>query len=112
MELYEKLQAKYPEAFSQCFDFSPPDGWEPIVERLINDLVFVDPLIKIAQVKEKFAELRVYVDRGSDDAWEAICDLIHEAEDECAKTCQQCGKPGEFRDKNGWYYVACEEHAR
>ena len=110
MELFEKLQAKYPEAFKNCFDFSPPDGWEPIVEKLIDDLLFVDPKIKIDQVKEKFGELRVYVERGSDDTWEAICDLIHEAEENCENACQRCGKPGQFRNRNGWYYVACEEH--
>ena len=111
MILYEKLQAKYPEAFKDCFDFSPPDGWEPIVERLIDDLLFVDPKMKIHQVKEKFAELRVYFDRGTDDTFEAIADLMHEAEEKCTNTCQRCGALGITRNKNGWYYVACEEHA-
>lgn len=106
MDLYDKLKNKYPETFTDCFDFSPPDGWEPIVERLIDDLMFVDPTTKIVQVKEKFGELRVYASPMN----EASYDLIDEAEKQCETICQRCGKPGEFRNRNGWYYVACEEH--
>ena len=104
------VYSKYPQMFSECFDYSPPDGWDAIVERLLSDIAFVDPKAKIHQVKEKFGELRVYLDRGTDDTWEALSDLIHEAEEQCAKTCQRCGKPGELRNKNSWYYVACEDH--
>jgi len=111
VSLIDRIQAKYPGVLDSCFDFSPPEGWELIVEKLVDDLMFVDPTLKIDQVKDKFGELRVYVTNASG-ADEAVSDLIAEAENASIKTCMRCGAPGSMREKNGWYYVACDEHAK
>lgn len=111
MELIDRIQAKYPGVLDSCFDFSPPDGWELIVEKLIDDLMFVDPTLKIDQVKDKFGELRVYTTNASG-AREAVNALITEAENASIKTCMVCGEAGKMREKNGWYFVACDEHAK
>jgi hypothetical protein len=106
MSLLEKLEAKYPENFSDCFDFSPPEGWNDLVEKLVDRVIALDPEIKIQQVKEKFAELRFYVGEATDD----VHFLIETAEDASTRTCQRCGKEGKCVNVHGYYVTLCEEH--
>jgi len=61
---------------------------------------------KASQVKEKFGTLRFYLTKGTD----RMYDLIHEAERLSSRTCEECGKPGLYDNKTGWYYTLCEEH--
>ena len=55
--------------FSRCFDYSPPEGWDPLVESCIADIramldeASIPPgVFSIRQVKEKFGGLRIYTD--------------------------------------------------
>ena len=77
------------------------------------------------QVKEKFGTLRFYfhseskpdvqpeeVDGDYAKQIEAEIDgMVEMAERMSAVTCEACGRPGVMRG-HGWYFVACEEHAR
>lgn len=38
-----------------------PEGWWPIYDALLADLLKLDPAVEIVQAKEKFGELRVYL---------------------------------------------------
>jgi hypothetical protein len=49
------------------------------------------PDLRIRQIKEKFGELRIYVDGGN----EAVSQLIQEAKEVAGVTCEGCGQPGE-----------------
>ncbi len=95
-----------------CF---PGDGWEPLIRRLSEKL---EPLIaalpedernecRAAQVKEKFGTLRFYMSLETDE----MHSLILQAEEESARTCEDCGAPGK-RTRGGWIRTLCPEHTK
>lgn len=92
---------------------SPPVGWVPLVVKLNEDLAAILPDYTIAQVKEKFAGLRFYVDSFGvprDDPRVALArEVIAEAEAMSQSVCQVCGSPGRFREVS-WYATLCDEH--
>jgi len=103
---------KYPELFRDCYDFSIGDGWMKIVSVLCRDIEKIRLTlpkkdakeIYVKQVKEKFGSLRFYIGGGND----VMHNLIWNAENECARTCEDCGKPGEInRNKDGWLRCLC-----
>ena len=57
------------------------------------------PSVKIAQYKEKFGSLRVYIDGGD----EEVEGMIRFAEYLSTKTCQDTGEPGDLCKKGSWY---------
>lgn len=65
------------------------------------------PYIQFTQIKEKFGGLRLYTNYHGD----YIDGVISMAMDMSEKTCETCGQPGKMRGK-GWYYVACNQHAK
>lgn len=118
-ELDKILCEKYPKIFkdrhssmmttAMCWGFECGDGWYEIIDKLCDDIQKIcdenDWQIKAVQVKEKFGELRFYIDRGNDAIW----DLIDNATKQSRNTCEVCGKPGKVMGKI-WYYCACPEH--
>ena len=102
-ELLEKYDL-HPYCFCDC-----GDGWLPLVERLIFDLIAMGWTRDLAQVKEKFGGLRFY----ANDTDDKMDERIHQAELEAEKTCEQCGSPGEIkgngRDGSGWLVCLCEK---
>lgn len=56
-----------------------------------------------SQVKEKYGTLRFYMSGETD----AMSEAINEAEDESAKTCENCGGPGKVYD-GGWVVTRCD----
>lgn len=58
-----------------------------------------------SQVKEKYGGLRFYTTGTTPEVEQAI----DEAEEECSKTCEDCGKVGELCINGGWYRTLCEE---
>lgn len=69
-------------------------GWHPILGRLHAALVALAPGYTVGQVKEKYGELRVYLDwlgedwTATDAAAVALCET---AERESLRTCEACG---------------------
>jgi len=63
------------------------------------------PQVTVAQIKEKFGELRFYYDGGD----EYVKGLVSMAEAISEITCEQCGARGELR-QGGWLKVLCDEH--
>ncbi len=59
----------------------------------------------IHDIKEKYGQLRIYASAGKE-----INDIIKEAQQECANTCQDCGSNDNVKCiDNGWTYVLCQE---
>lgn len=98
------------------YQISPPKGWVPLVVQLDADIAAVLPDYKIAQVKEKFAELCYYIgsygiDAPLDDPRIArIQDLIAEATVKSKSMCQMCGQPSYLRTDAAWYATLCDAH--
>ncbi|NDF49139.1 MAG: hypothetical protein EB116_03475 [Betaproteobacteria bacterium] len=114
---FDDLLKKYPNAFRYpeekysfyYFGFQCKEGWigllEPVAEYL-NTLNSSSPVVYIAQVKEKFGGLRIYV-HGADDT---LNELIRNAETKSFKVCDECGNPGTTKNNKGWLRTRCFEH--
>jgi hypothetical protein len=112
------METTYPEFFKHQLygGFSIGIGWFQLLRDLfakINEYVVSERNngnvieMRVAQIKEKFGELRVYVD-GADDH---IAHLIREAEKVAYATCELCGKPA-THTKKGWLQRLCDGHAK
>jgi hypothetical protein len=93
---------------------SPPLGWVPLVLGLNDALAVMLPDYTIAQVKEKFAGLRYYIEDfgvGYGDPRIALArEMIAEAEAESQRICQVCGATGRFRGESFYHATLCDDH--
>lgn len=80
------------------------DGWIPLVESLIIDLLALGWDKRVDQIKEKFGGLRFYIDETelSQSVREVVRERIREAEDMSFKVCETCGDPGSL---HGTYWI-------
>lgn len=109
--LYEKCKAVAPRLFKKfpyC-GMSVGKGWHPLVleisaavESMITD---DDDMPSIAQIKEKFAGLRFYVNNST----EEMNNLIHTLCLKADSICEFCGNPGEYRDDQYWVKTLCDK---
>ena len=117
-ELQDKLIKKYPfmkrkkiiryNADTTTYDFygiETEDGWYDLIDRLLSK---IGP-VNVHQIKEKFGALRFYCDPIAPIENSELYDEIHKAEAESTTICEQCGKPGKLRNKNGWFRTICDE---
>lgn len=75
---------KYP----RCgFDIEP--GWYPHVVAALDGMIAAGWDKELAQVKQKFGGLRIYIGKGSDDIYR----IIRETETLCDALCEECGAP-------------------
>lgn len=125
-EYQDKLISEFPEIFRQT-KLSPQescmahgidvcDGWYAIIyavcKSINNHLKRLSengkPLnFEFAQIKEKFATLRIY-DNGGD---EFIDGVIAMAENLSSITCEVCGEMGRIHTNGFWLKTLCQEHA-
>lgn len=93
---------------------APPYGWIWLVLELHAELEAILPDYTIAQVKEKFAGLRFYIDSfgvGRDDPrLDMARAMIAEAENRSQTLCQVCGKNGAVRTGSRLLVTLCDEH--
>lgn len=78
-------------------------GWRPLVEKLVDDIIKIDPTVEVAQVKEKFGGLRFYIYGGND----KVDTLIDIAEKESYKICENCGTREGVTTEGGWILTLC-----
>lgn len=93
-------------------------GWWPLLTDVHRQLDEIWPEYEIAQVKEKWGGLRIYLDYplADDDADELALRRLHEAcgavlaeiEDRSQLTCEFCGQPG-VRRSSGWIKTMCDD---
>jgi hypothetical protein len=86
--------------------FECHEGWYPLIQKLIEDLIKLGWDKQVTQVKEKFGGLRFYINEGSNE----VHDRITKAEQESYTICEMCGTSGEIRKDTGWYRTLCEAH--
>lgn len=87
-------------------------GWRKVVESLCASLEaeiagLPEDLRKhhrAIQIKQKFGVLRVYMSNMAP----RMIGMIHTAEEESAKTCEECGRPGSIDKKKSWRRALCK----
>lgn len=94
-----------------------PEGWrkafginmcEEIREVLIKGNYLNN--YRVAQVKEKFGELRWYDEGAPDSIYSELQDIIHKYEEISARTCIWCGRPA-TKISLGWISPWCDSCA-
>jgi len=121
-ELEETLIKAYPNLYVSAIDpsskslmrfgFSYGDGWFLLTEALsakLEAMILALPeeergKYKASQCKEKFGMLRWYMSAETDEMTQAI----NEAEEQSAKTCERCGRPGTIVPSGGWFRCQCD----
>lgn len=103
------LLAKYDISTPRCGAHCG-DGWVPLIESLIIDLIALGWDKKLSQVKEKFGGLRFYIDESglSRATMEVVTERIREAEDKSMTVCETCGEPGSPHGSY-WLKTVCPE---
>lgn len=90
-----------------CYTFECGDGWFNLILRLSQSITehaqAIGMDVRATQVKEKFGEIRFYVDVGDDE----IFRLVDVAEAESVTICEVCGATGSLV-KAGWWRTRCE----
>ena len=76
-------------------------GWMPLLEDLTKKLIQLGWNKEIGQCKEKFGGMRLYLNLATDEMYE----LVHKAETDSYKICEDCGNPGTVGSKNGGYWI-------
>ena len=107
---------KSPQESCMAFGCECGDGWFRLIyntseklEQMILELPEKDrSAYGAAQIKQKFGELRIYLDSCTDEMF----DVTMNAGEESKTICEQCGKPGKLREIGRWLYTSCEEHKR
>lgn len=120
--MLEQLQAPYADLFKNTFDFSCGPGWWPHLQVAFQELAALNAQypgfhVGIAQIKEKFGDLRFYThtvslmegDTVPDELYEAISAVVRKAESACVRRCEICGAAGEHTNSN-WIKTLCPEH--
>lgn len=123
-EMYEefltRMYSKYPTLYTSSkgsfWGFEVGPGWWPLIEGLSStiaahenhlrkyDTTEFQPVV-VAQIKEKFGNLRFYHYGGD----EFVTGAVSLAEHLSGTICEQCGAPGKARTE-GWIKTLCEVH--
>jgi hypothetical protein len=118
-----------------------PQGWDAQIagalQALLDLSVQTGVKIGIAQIKSKFAGLRIYLDVDEEQGLsgglavvsptpavlhlrsasepgsvqERAMAIVDAAAQRCQALCEQCGARGELLTSRGWYRIACVKHA-
>lgn len=132
-ELQLELVKKYPKILKDCgkspmescmsFWIECDDGWYKLLDECMEKLQYFCDLcskdgnelqVVVNTVKEKYGDLRLYVDvYGGDNVQNSIIDnIIYEAERKSRNTCEVTGQNGVLCKRGGWFKILCREEAR
>ena len=116
MEWVNELKAKYPNVCNTVCDCFVEDGWVPLVQRafeITNQYNNQGCEIRILQVKEKFAKLRIYANGefANDEMANRYYQEIKLIEDASLLICEYCGsEEGVGIDqKRAWIKSLCRK---
>jgi hypothetical protein len=112
-EFEDKLFARFPSFLhpenhdTSLMQFGAgPKGWNQIIWEACESFESLNlPDFEVVQIKERFAQLCIYVNGATED----VRRIIQAAEAKAAKTCQLCGSPGTQQSKHsGWLWTVCD----
>lgn len=82
-------------------------GWKSILEKMFEELFAAGWDGELAQVKEKFGLLRVYLGEYTP----GLAEIVDRAETESSKVCEKCGRDAKTSAGAGcWIKTLCESH--
>lgn len=88
------------------------DGWYNLIYECLKEIEVLYKTksediseIKVLQIKEKYAHLRIYIFSYIGDVY----DIIDKYESLSHNICEHCGNDGELSVKYGYYRVLCEK---
>ncbi len=93
------------------------EGWTELIDETLHDIRLAFPSAEVAQIKEKFATLRIYLRNpdpsspSEEDDWahyEAAEKICAAALERSKSICEACGQPGRVIEEKRWLYVRCE----
>lgn len=112
MKTTREIVSSYPMIFREPFGFDCDAGWNDLIDKLCQAIMqecqkqgWKPPVV--AQVKEKFGELRFYAGPAEDE----IYDIIDRATVLSRHICEVCGQPGETRLIGHWLRTTCDLHS-
>ena len=108
-EFPPQIQARIDAGAANCYN-SIGKGWLRLVEELDRNITIHFPDYTIAQIKEKFGQLRFYPGEREVIMHEKVKIIIAHAEDRSKEYCEICGKYGQIVSPNGWMLSRCEDH--
>lgn len=83
-------------------------GWHPLLEQLDSELTAVFPEYNVIQVKEKWGDLRVYLESYPPGPNRVVQEIIYKYEGISSRICEFCGNPGSHTTDGGWRKTLCE----
>ncbi len=92
------------------FGFEVGDGWLAVIDRLSEKLV-ADPKLVVGQLKEKMGLLVIHFDvteLASPEVEAATDAAYNEAREESKRTCEVCGEPGAYKNRDHHIGPLCE----
>jgi hypothetical protein len=106
-ELESKLDPYWASDSIKSIDVEP--GWYQLVLDCHKELLAVNPHYTIVQIKQKFGQLRYYIN-GND----AMTDnIIYNYENKSVVICERCGDPGSTSKVFNFYMqTLCENHQK
>ena len=107
--LEQRLAPRFTEGWSPWL---PNEGWDGLLNLLVDEIEKIDPDFTLHQVKEKFGGLRFYAGFSanlSKEQYDKLGELVMQAEAKSYKICEWCGQAGELRDDIGWILTLCDE---
>lgn len=81
-----------------------PKGWDKLVMQVLRDIEHTG--VEIAQIKEKWGALRIYINKNNDEVYEELWKV----EKASRLVCQECGEPGVLRG-GSWLKTLCDTHS-
>lgn len=96
----------------ELFGIECGKGWEKLYAPILDYIAEYNKdkpegeQIKVHQIKEKYGELRVYLNFYTDE----LLKMVDKAEDESYFTCENCGcKTDGPKERGGWIYALCDD---
>jgi hypothetical protein len=80
------------------------DGWLPLIQKCIDELIKTGWNKEILQIKEKFGGLCIYANDLSEERYK----IIEKYKELSYQTCENCGRPGTIRGEV-WIRTLCNE---
>ena len=112
---YIELESKY--SFCPTISGAAGDGWVPVLDRMFHDLVALGwshEIVPIMQIKEKFGQLRIYLDAPKPGIeqdrtlFQSVFHRVELASVEAETVCAWCGETGRMRG-GAWIRVMCDD---